>query len=230
MRQLPLEVRLADYALFETYYPGPNAAVLHSLNEIARNAAYAFAWLWGPGDVGKSHLLQACANAASTAGSRAVYLPLGAELGLMAAGLDGIGECDVVCIDNIDRIAGDSEWERALLLLFESVRQAGGRMVVGASRAPLHMQFALPDLVSRFTSGATFRLQTLSDEDKRKAMQLRASWRGLELPDEVAQFVMLRVDRSSSRLFELLDQLDRESLAAQKKLTVPFVRSVLRGA
>lgn len=227
MQQLPLEVRLADYALFDTFYAGPNAEAVHALRDVARSTAYAFAWLWGPSDVGKSHLLQACINEASVSGARSVYLPLGPEAGLAVQALEGLGQCDIVCVDDINRIAGNTRWERALFLLFESVRELGGRMVIAADRAPLHSQFALPDLVSRFTSGATFRLQPLSDEDKLRAMQLRAGWRGLELSDEVARFVMARVDRRSAQLFELLDRLDREALAAQKKLTLPFVRSVL---
>lgn len=230
MRQLPLEVRLADYALFDTFYAGPNAAAVHALRDVARSGSYAFAWLWGPPDVGKSHLLQACINEASTSGARAVYLPLEPEAGLVVEALEGLGECDIVCVDDVNRIAGNTHWERALFVLFEGVREFGGRMVIAADRAPLHNRFTLPDLASRFTSGATFRLQPLSDEDKLRAMQLRASWRGLELSDEVARFVMARVDRRSAELFRLLDRLDREALAAKKKLTVPFVRSVLDAA
>ena len=227
MEQLPLDVRLADYALFETFCNGPNNAVVHALADLARTDTFSVLWLWGPPQSGKTHLLQACVNTADSEGFRAAYLPLGADSDLIAEAVSALGNLDVVCVDDVDRVAGDPQWERALFLLYESTRQRGARLVISAQQAPLHCDFTLPDLVSRFSSGATFRLQSLTDEDKLKAIQLRANWRGLNLTDDVARYLFARVDRSNSELFALLDRLDREALAAQRKLTVPFVKSVI---
>jgi DnaA family protein len=88
---------------------------------------------------------------------------------------------------------------------------------------------ALPDLVSRMTSGATFRVHTLPDSDKLQALRHRARWRGVELPEATARYLMQRVDRDTGSLFALLAELDRQSIVAQKRLTVPFVRRVLDG-
>jgi len=227
MEQLSLEVRLADYALFDTFFDGPNAAPVHALRDLARIDTAGLLWLWGPAEAGKTHLLQACVNAAHGAGFRSTYLPLGPGFDLSPAAVEGMGELDVVCIDDIDACAGDALWEQALFRLFESLRQKNGRLILAAQQSPLHCAFELPDLVSRFSSGATFRIRPLSDEDKLKAIQVRAEWRGLALPDETARYLLSRVDRRCSQLFSLLDDLDREALAAQRKLTVPFVRSIL---
>ena len=35
MRQLPLDVQLADYAVFESFYLGSNAAAVHALGLVA---------------------------------------------------------------------------------------------------------------------------------------------------------------------------------------------------
>jgi len=227
MQQLPLDVGLADYARFESYFAGPNAAALHALNEASTVSARAVIWLSGATGVGKTHLLQACVNAANDGGYRAAYLPLGPETGLEPAIMDGMGALDIICVDDVDRVAGQSEWERQLFLLFEAVRAGGNRLVFSASQAPAHCRFDLPDLVSRFSSAAAFRIKSLSDDDKLKALQLRASWRGFSLPDDVASYLLKRVDRSTGHLFSLLDRLDREALVAKKKLSVAFVKSVL---
>jgi len=87
----------------------------------------------------------------------------------------------------------------------------------------------LRDLASRLASGPTWKLQSMRDEDQLAALQLRSRWRGLELPDEVGQFLLRRTDRSSAALFALLDKLDQAALTAQRRLTVPFVKSVLEG-
>jgi DnaA family protein len=133
----------------------------------------------------------------------------------------------VICVDDIDAVAGDKNWEQSLFHLFEGLRQYDGRLVLAAKKSPLHCGITLPDLGSRFSSGATFRLMPLSDEDKVGAMQLRANWRGLVLPDDTARYLISRVERGCRQLFSLLDQLDREALTAQKKLTIPFVKGVL---
>ena len=229
MQQLPLDVRLADYALFETFFAGPNDACIHALQDVARVAANSFTWIWGPPESGRSHLLQACVNDADVNGGRSAYLPLDPAVGLTPDVVEGLDAFDVVCIDDVDRVAGDAAWERGLFILYEGVRQRGGRIVMAAGKAPLHCNFSLPDLASRFASGATFRLKGLSDEERVGAMQLRARWRGLELSEEVARYVIARVERGTGSLFSLLDRLDEEALVAQRRLTVPFVRDVLKG-
>jgi DnaA family protein len=67
----------------------------------------------------------------------------------------------------------------------------------------------------------------LADDEQVQALQLRAAWRGLELPAEVARYLLQRTERSNRALFALLDRLDKAALTAQRKLTVPFVRAVL---
>ena len=67
----------------------------------------------------------------------------------------------------------------------------------------------------------------LKDADKQAALQLRAKVRGLELSDDVAQFLILRLSRDTHVLFSKLGELDAASLAEQRKLTIPFVKKAL---
>ncbi len=227
MEQIPLDVQLADHAVFDTWLAGDNGALLHAMRQIATVQEYTVCWLWGSPESGKTHLLQACVNEAHQHGFRTAYLPVGPGSELEPAVVDNMGGLDVVCVDGIDMIAGHSDWEQAVFRLFEAVRQHGSRLVMAAEKPPLHCSFALPDLVSRFSSGATFRVHRLSDDDKIRAMQLRARWRGLELPDDVARFLFSRVARDTCYLFDMLEQLDKKALVEQKRLTIPFVKSFL---
>jgi DnaA family protein len=85
----------------------------------------------------------------------------------------------------------------------------------------------LPDLVSRLGWGPVFQLSALTDIEKRGALQLRAHRRGLEMGDEVADYLLKRCPRDMDSLFNLLNRLDHASLAAQRRLTIPFVRQLL---
>ncbi|MGW8310551.1 MAG: HdaA/DnaA family protein, partial [Thiogranum sp.] len=55
----------------------------------------------------------------------------------------------------------------------------------------------------------------------------RAEQRGFELPEDTGRYLLRRLPRDLPALMKLLERLDTASLAAQRKLTVPFVKSVL---
>jgi DnaA family protein len=48
----------------------------------------------------------------------------------------------------------------------------------------------------------------------------------MAMPEAVAHYLLQRHARDLTALFGLLERLDRASLAAQRRLTVPFVREV----
>ena len=225
MRQLSLDVQLADYAVFESFYEGENAAAVFALQRLLK-VEQGVVWLWGNQDAGKSHLLQALVAEAGINSISSAYLPL-SDTTVHPGMLEGMGELELICIDDVQVVSANHDWEAALFRLYEESFQAGGRLVVAANVAPGGAGFILRDLESRLASGATFRLHALSDVDSVFALQKRAAWRGLNLPEETASYLLTRVNRSPSVLFALLDRLDKEALTAQRKLTVPFVREVL---
>jgi DnaA-homolog protein len=224
MQQLPLPVRLRDVAIFDTFEPGPNGAVVAALSAPAE-AAPAL-WLWGPPGSGKTHLLQAACAAADAA----AYLPMSELLSAGPAVLAGWQDRRLVCIDDIDRIANQPAWEHAAFTLFNALWETGGRLVVSASAGPAATQFALADLQSRLTWGGVYRLQPLSDDERVAALRRRAAHRGLELPEDAARYLLRRQPRDMRALCSWLDTLDTASLAAGRRLTLPFVRSVIKAA
>ncbi len=229
MRQLPLGVRLADRALFESFLPGPNAEALAHARAVARGEAHGATWVCGPPGAGKSHLLQAICAAAG-ARLRAGYLPLAQVAPLGAGMLDGLAQLGCLCVDDLERVVGESEWERALFALLREMEEAGGALVVAAREPPALLNWSLPDLGSRFAAGAVLALRALDEAEQHAALELRARLRGLELPAETWQWLRRRYPRDMRRLYELLDTLDEAALAAQRRLTVPFIRDVLRSA
>jgi DnaA-homolog protein len=224
MRQLPLAIRLPEFAVFDTFEPGPNGAVLAMLADPA--AIGPALWLWGPEGHGKSHLLQA-ACAANPSGA---YLPMSELLEAGPAVLEGWEERKLVCIDDVDRLAGKADWELAAFTLFKRLWERGGCLVVSAATAPAATRFSLPDLRSRLAWGGVFRLASLSDEDRVAALRRRARHRGLELPADAARYLLRRLPRDMRALCVWLDTLDVASLAASRRLTLPFVKSVINAA
>jgi DnaA family protein len=227
MQQLPLGVRLADRAVFASFFAARNLQAVEHLRALAEGPGGGVAWLCGPSGVGKTHLLQA-ACAATPEALRAGYFPL-AELGPLGTGvLEGLPQIDCLCLDDVDAVAGRSEWERSLFGLYREIEERGGRLIAAASKPPALLQWGLPDLASRFGASAVFQLRMLDEDEQRAALQLRAQVRGLDLPEETARWLQRRFARDMRTLYELLDTLDEAAIIAQRRLTVPFIRSVLK--
>jgi DnaA family protein len=226
MRQLPLGVRLRDRASFQSFHPASNLATFSILKQIAAAQRSGVFWLAGPRGSGKSHLLQALCVAAAHDRS-AAFLPLRELAPNGPAVLGGWSHSHCVCVDDIDAVLGDLRWERALFNLHRELEEQGATLLISAMLPPRQLKFALPDLASRCAAALLLTLNGLNEDEQRAALQLHAEVRGLELPAESANYLMRRVARDMEQLVALLEQLDLAALAAQRRLTIPFVREVL---
>lgn len=227
MYQLPLGVRLPDRAVFGSFLPARNREALEHARRVAGGEAAGATWICGPASAGKTHLLQAiCAHAAEARGVG--YFPLAELAGLGAGVLEGLPQLQCICLDDLEAVAGRLEWEKAIFGLLREVEECGGALVMAARPPPALIGWALPDLGSRCAAGAVLPLRALDEAEQQQALQLRARLRGFELPEETSRWLQRRFPRDMRRLYGLLDTLDEAALAAQRRLTVPFIRQVLR--
>jgi DnaA family protein len=230
-RQLSLGVSLNDDATFENFYTpagSGNARTVELLRRQAQAQGEPFIYLWGSSGVGLTHLQQAGCHLAQSSGLSIQYLPLAELAGCAPEELfDGLDHLDYISIDGLHAVAGRPDWERALFHFYNRLRDTGRCLLVSALQGPQELPVALPDLRSRLHWGVTCQVQPLSDDDKRQALMYRARARGLDLNEEVANYILQRVPRDMKQLFGYLQRLDRASLAEQRKLTIPFVKKVL---
>lgn len=226
-RQLPLRLQLRASARFSNFVPGPNRELLEQLRRTASAQGERFFFCWGAPGSGKTHLLQACCRQAAGEGRAVSYVSLRDAGRLSPALLEGWEQFDLVCLDDLDAIAARPDWEEALFHLYNRMRERDSALVVSAALAPAQLGIALPDLRSRLAWGVVYQIHPLDDVQRMQALQLRARQKGFEMPDETAGYLLRRLPRDLPALFDLLERLDEASLAAQRKLTVPFVKSVL---
>jgi DnaA family protein len=225
--QLPLGLALRDSARFDNYFPGASLEAVRALQACARGDGEPCIFLAGAHGLGKSHLLQATCLAAAAAGRSVAYLPLGDWPDLSVHLLEGMEQQDLVCLDDVHAIAGQAGWEEGVFHLFNRLRESGAGLLVSARQRADRCHFSLADLVSRLGWGVTYVLAPLAEEQVAAALAQRARGRGLELPAETAQFLLRRIPRDLPTLFNLLDRLDEAAMIEQRRLTVPFVKSVL---
>lgn len=220
--QLALPVQLDVEARFETYFGGSNAPAVAALQAPPEPGV----WLSGEGGSGRSHLLQAVVATAPS--GHAMYLPL--RIGIPPTALEDLPGSLTVCIDDYASIAGNLDWERALMQLYERMLQAQGRLIIAADKTVAATRFTLPDWQSRCQSLAGFVLRPMDDDALLEALQLRAQHRGMDMSNKTLRYLLSRVPRDAQTLYDWLQRLDERALVDQRRVTIPFVRTVLRDA
>ncbi|WGE59123.1 DnaA inactivator Hda [Actinobacillus equuli] len=233
--QLPLPIHQVDDETFDNFYAENSLVLLDSLRQNFVDVQQPFFYIWGGKSSGKSHLLKAVSNHYLLNQQTSSYIPLEKSQYFSPMVLDNAEQLDVICLDDIQVVAGDEAWELAIFNLFNQIREQQGLfgsghktlLLISADCPPHQLKINLPDLRSRLTWGEVYQLNDLSDEQKRVILQRNAYQKGMELSDEVANFLLKRLDRDLQTLSTELDRLDRASLQAQRKLTVPFVKEIL---
>jgi DnaA family protein len=228
--QLPLALRYPPDQRFEAFVRAP-AGTLEQLHALATGGDAAAArdalYLSGAAGVGKTHLLLATCAAAEAAGRRAAYFPMIAGAGRLRDALQALEGNDLIALDGLEAIAGNREDEIALFDAHNRARAAGVALLYAARDIPDAIGLTLPDLRSRLGQCTRISLTPLDDDGRREVLQQRAQRRGLVLEDAALEWLLKRVGRDLGGLTALLDQLDRASLAAQRRVTVPFLRMTL---
>ncbi|MEX0623516.1 DnaA regulatory inactivator Hda [Saccharospirillum sp.] len=227
IQQLPLSVTFREDAVFDDYLPGDNAQTLGALRHALARLDETLIYLWGASGSGLTHLLQASVHDLQTQGLESLYLPLADCVDHGPEALEGLDQMAVLALDDIDSIAGHPEWEEALFHLFNRMRDSGRVLLVTSHTSPLKPAITLPDLASRLSWGLTFHIQPLTDEQKTDWLIWKARRRGLTMETDVAAFLINRTARSMTSLVEAFERLDQGSLAQQRRLTIPFVKSEL---
>lgn len=228
VQQLTLPVGLREDATFSNFYPGQNTILLTFLQNIAAGKGERFLYYWGQRGVGRSHLLQATCHHALSSQRSCFYLPLSSRDVLTAQVFEGLESMQVICIDDVHLIAGIPAWEEVLFHFYNRVQMMGNYLIISGQHSPQNLGLHLPDLTSRLNAGLCLQLQGLNDAEKLEVLQGRAKERGMLLSDAVGKYLLTHHARSLADLFAILEQLEQATLIAKRRLTVPFLKTVLQ--
>lgn len=223
-KQLTLDLRLDDHNTFDNFFIGDNQELIDCL----RTSAERFIYISGPQYSGRSHLLQACCCEANKDGRTCFYLSLHNCNKLTPQILENLETTSLVCLDDIQSIGDKPKWEEAIFKLFNDLLENKRQLIVAADVAPKLLPIKLPDLKSRLAWGLALQIIPLTDEQKLAALQMRARNRGLQFSESLGKYLLQRYARDAKSLFAILDKLDKASFISQHKITVPFIKTVLK--
>jgi DnaA family protein len=229
-RQLPLAIRLPREPDLDGFIPGPNTAAVAAVRACAGGGTEPYLYLWGGSGSGKTHLLLGACRAVQGRGGSSQYLDLRRHPELHVAMLQGLERLDLLCLDNVEAIAGKGEWEQALFDLFNRLREAESRLLAAGEAPAAELSLKLADLRSRLAWGPGFRLRPLDDAARMELLHRSAATRGMQLAPAAARYILNHCPRDLHFLETLLDRLDRRSLAEQKRPTIAVIRRTLDGS
>jgi DnaA family protein len=199
MQQLPLEISRPPEPTLDNFIQGANAEAHARVRALAEGVlGESVVYLWVAAGTGRSHLLRAAARA---------------------------GGARLVCADDVDGL--DAPGQQALFNAINAAREGGGAVLAAGDAPPAQLALR-PDLASRLGWGLVYQLHPLTDAHKAAWLRVEAAQRGLQLGDDVIDYLLTRLPRDLPSLAALLAQLDRYALARKRQITLPLVREFLQ--
>ncbi len=225
--QIPLQFHHYEALNLEQFIVGKNAEALATIQTIIQQEELKPLYLWGNSSCGKSHLLQAACEKAASNGQSVAYLPMEILINNSHEILEGLENQHLICIDDLHHVNGNQEWQTALFHLYNRIQENQHCLIMSSNESPINTNIELADLKSRLSWGLTNYLEELNDQEKVILLKQKAKQRAFELTDEVAEFLLSRVDRNLNHLLSLLEKIDQHSLSQKRKITIPFVKTLL---
>ena len=227
MKQIALDIGLANAPAFSNFFAGPNTAALSHLGLWAGSPLRSPVptYLWGEPGSGKTHLLKAAAASLQEQGARIGWLDTS-----VTEPPEFNDAWGAVFLDDCHLYTAVQQ-QAAFNWFVNVVNSADGqpRGVLAAGSVPPADLMMRDDLRSRLGWGHVYELQLLSEPERRGVLRAQADARGIFLSDEVISFVLSRFSRDLSSLMQLLNQLDGYALQTQRAITVPLIKAMLEG-
>jgi len=126
-------------------------------------------------------------------------------------------------LDDADTLE-DENW---LFHFYNLIKEKDGYCLLCCHQAPTQWKVTLPDLKSRLATILSIPV-TLPDEEALRAVLFKLfTEKGMALSQEIADYILRRIDRSFDAACTLVDAIDRYTLSTRRSLTLAVVREVL---
>ncbi len=227
---------------FDTFVVGENNNHAHAAAQAVASApgkSYNPLFLHGGVGLGKTHLLHAIGQhvANHKKGARVMYL---SSEKFTNEYIDAIQnnsvvkfrrkyrQADVLLIDDIQFLAGKERIQEEFFHTFNALHEAHKQIVLSCDRPASEIQNLEQRLVSRFEWGLVCEMQAPDPETRMAILRKKAAAMGVELPEDILQFLANRIRTNIRRLEGALIRVASFASLTGKKLTLQTVESLLR--
>ena len=228
-RQLALQIQINERASLDNFFISKNnnkaIQILKNILERSNNGAQIF--IDDLGSNGKSYLLQAICNDFSNSNNSTIYIPMQKAINLEPSILEGINDLNLICLDDIDLISNQRDWELALFNLINECYEKDCFLLLSGSIDKLEV---IPDLISRIKKMEILRLKAIDDDELLRATQAISKNLNIEISDKNMNYLINNSRRDVKTIFATLSQLEKESLERKKSIGLNLIKEVIQSS
>jgi chromosomal replication initiator protein len=227
---------------FESFVVGSNNNFAHAAALAVANApgkSYNPLFLYGGVGLGKTHLLHAIGQHVATQrkGAKVAYLSSekftneyidAIQNNQLAKFRKKYRQTDVLLIDDIQFLAGKERIQEEFFHTFNALHENRRQIVMTCDRPVGELENLEQRLVSRFEWGLVTDLQPPDVETRVAIIRKKESSLGIQLPDEVTNFLAQRIRANIRRLEGALIRIASYATLTGKKMTVALAEELLR--
>jgi chromosomal replication initiator protein len=228
---------------FDRFVVGPCNRLAHaSALAIGENPGHAYNPLFVHGNVGlgKTHLLQAICHTVLRRDPNARVLYMSCEdftnsyiQAIQAHQIDSFRDyhrgADVLVIDDVQFLANKEKTQDEFFHTFNALFDGQRQIVLSSDRPPVEIPTIEERLVSRFKWGLVAEVETPCVDTRKAIVSNKAAGRGVDLPDDVAQFLAERVTSNIRELEGAVIKVVGFAAITDQPITLALAESCLRG-
>ena len=227
--QLIFPFHIDQKASFESFFcSSDNLNLLTRLADIALSKNAHELIIHGEEGSGKSFLMQAICNELSSSGKQFAFIPMNKALNMGVEIFQNLAALDAVCIDDLQLILANENWETALFNLINECQQSNCSLILSfGGTQPLEENTQLPDLLSRIKRMEFITLHAVQDELFKQAIKFVAAQLEINIDKAELEFLLKHQTRRFSLLIENIIALDKQAASLKRKITIPLIKETL---
>lgn len=135
---------------------------------------------------------------------------------------------DVLIIDDIQFLAGRDKTQDNFFHIFNSIHSAGGQIVIVSDKSPKEIQDIDARLISRFQWGLVVDIPAPDLEMRMALLFKKSEAEGIELPNDVCEYVAKNVTTSVRELEGVLISLMAKHTFDDREINLELAREVVK--
>ena len=228
-KQLIFPFQINQKASFDSFFCSPdNQNLMTRLADIAISQDANEIIIHGEKGSGKSFLMQAICNELSSSEKQFAFIPMKKAFNMGVEIFQNLGSLDTVCIDDLQLILANQQWETALFNLINECQQSNCSLILSlGGTQPVEESIVLPDLLSRIKRMEFIALHAVQDELFNEAIVSVTQQLEIKIDNAELEFLLKHQTRIFSLLVENIITLDKQAASLKRKITIPLIKETL---
>jgi chromosomal replication initiator protein len=243
IQKLKIEPQINEHYVFDTYIEG-------DCNRLARSAGVAVAkkpggtafnplFIFGKTGLGKTHLAHAIGNSVLNSKKDKTVLYVSSEQFtnqfIESLRNNAVNDfvnfyqlVDVLIVDDIQFLANKIKTQEIFFHIFNQLHQGGKQLILTSDRPPKDLDGMEERLISRFKWGLSADLQAPDFETRMAIIQTKMLQGGVELPNEVLEFISYNIKSNIRELEGALISLVAQSSLNRREIDLTLAKDVIK--